>query len=1007
MRRCQHSLFATLICVAFTPAIDANGLLTLDDALADSASLRDVEFIDPRRGWAVGDRGVVLQTTDGGEHWLRVGTPTEHALYGVSFVDERHGWAIGGAIRPYTHESRGVVLATSNGGRDWQVVSQADTPLLRSVCFFDPKNGVAAGDGTPLHPSGVFTTDDGGRHWRPLPGAAVQHWQAADFLLDRVGELAGVVAGLRGVSARAVSRELSPSIGAGDRRGGYGVALSDAATGWLVGDGGMVQVTSDGGKAWGPPPRDPSARLAEWFDWRAVAARGDRVWIAGSPGSIVLSSDDGGRTWQTARTGITTPITAITFTSETHGWAVGELGVVLTTRDGGRTWRTQRAEGHRAAAGLVVATAEQFPTELLATHAAAEGYRTVALAPLVPEASSTASTQLARLGDAAKLVGVDAVDAGWAVPLSEADANLPATDLLRRLDRLTDGQTRELLVSHLQRWLLTYRPEVVVIPASTSESVGLASLLTDATVEAVQRAKQTPPRETGLGPCQVRRVVAVRPELAAEPLAANEVRQTTGDFSSLLGATPAQWRHQARGLLTAEYTAAPPAYRWSVVAGGAAATGRPDLLAGIASPRGGEARRPAAVAPANQLDQLRRIAAKRRNMERLLDQAAGDPAWAGQVVNLTGGLDSEAGAELLSQLAEGYRQAGRLELAADTLYLLARRYPEAPLADASLLWLVRYYASAERSHANERSAGVNARSDTLSNVPSSANVISQLAAPDKSGTLSTADRLERAAALIDFLEQSRPALFAQPAVRVADAATQRARGFGSEADKIALLLSKRSIADDWRRAAQAERWLAKPEGLPPEKPIVECRYTPRRPKLDGQLDDVVWTQTTPVRLAEGRQTDATASVHVAHDEDFLFVAIEATSGETEAIDDAVARPRDADLTSRDRVRMRIDTDRDYTTAYELTIDARGWTHDALWSDSHWDPKWYVAANREGDGWRAEVAIPLAELADPKHLARAAWAVSLEQIRPGKAPAAWPTARAATGSPDVFGLMLFD
>lgn len=986
----------------------ADGRLTLEDALADGASLRGVTFHNTRRGWAVGDRGAVLRTNDGGEHWFRVSTPTDVALGGVSFVDDQFGWAVGGEARPYTHESRGVVLATTNGGQDWQVVSQGDMPRFRSVRFFDRKNGVAAGDGTALHPSGVFTTDDGGRHWRPLPGSEVRHWQAGAFLQDRVGELAAVVAGLRGASARAVDRELSLSGGAGDRRGGYGVALRDPSNGWLVGDGGLVQTTNDGGKAWGPPPRDPPVRLADWFDWRAVAARGDRVWIAGTPGSIILSTEDAGQTWQTYRTGITTPITAVTFVDETRGWAVGELGVILTTRDGGRTWRPQRGEGRHAAAGIVVATADQLPTELLATHAAAEGYRTVVAAPLFPDSPSIASSLSGCLGDAVRMVGADALQPGWSVPLATADADLPADDLLRRLDQLTDGQTRALLVAELQRWLLTYRPAVVVVPAATGDHAGAASLLADATVEAVQRAQQTPPIETGLGPCQVRRVVTVRPELAAEPLAPNETRQTTGDFSSLLGATPAQWRHSARGLLTTEYTAAPAAYRWKTIAGSAAASaGRADLLAGVALARGGNARRPAAVAPASQLDQLRRIAAKRRNMERLLDQAAGDPAWAGQVVNLTGGLDENSGSELLSQLAEGYRKVGRLELAADTLYLLARRYPDAPLADASLLWLVRYYASGERAHVDAGSSANDARSDTLSNVPSNAGAVAQLAAPEKSGTLSTTDRLERAAALIDFFDQARPALFAQPPLRFAEAATQRARGFGADADKIALLLSKRSIADDWRRAAQAERWLAKPEGLPPEKPILACRYAPRRPKLDGQLKDAAWAESSPVSLAQDPTTDPNTKVRVAHDEEFLYVAIEASAADAPTIDRQAARPRDADLAEHDRLRLRIDTDRDYTTAFELTVDARGWTHDAVWGDTHWQPTWYVAADSDAEAWRIETAIPLAELADPKQLARAAWAISLERIRPGEAPAAWPPARTASDSPDAYGLLLFD
>ena len=56
------------------------------------------------------------------------------------------------------------------------------------------------------------------------------------------------------------------------------------------------------------------------------------------------------------------------------------------------------------------------------------------------------------------------------------------------------------------------------------------------------------------------------------------------------------------------------------------------------------------------------------------------------------------------------------------------------------------------------------------------------------------------------------------------------------------------------------------------------------------------------------------------------------------------RQRDADLSAHDRVTLRLDVDRDYTTAFELVVDHRGWTHDACWNDATWNPKWFVAAN---------------------------------------------------------------
>ena len=551
------------------------------------------------------------------------------------------------------------------------------------------------------------------------------------------------------------------------------------------------------------------------------------------------------------------------------------------------------------------------------------------------------------------------------------------------------------------------------------ETSGAAELIGAAIEEAVTLAAKTPPAGTHLAPWRPRRVVVAGPiadgsVATAEGQPEWQQRMSTGDFLPLLGATAAQAARPARGLLADDYEAAPSAFGWRTVLGEPGPSARRgDLLAGLAVARGGDARRPAAATPVGKLDQLRRVAMKRRNVERLLALSAGDPAWAGQVMDLTGGLDAESGAELLRQLADGYRETGRIGLAADTLYLLARRYSDAPLADAALVWLVRYYASGERRHADAQASGSDARPDALANVRSGAAL--SLAPPDRGGSLSSEERLERADRLIDFLRDARPALYADPAMRFAEAAVQRARGFGSSADKTALLLSKQAIAEPWRRAAEAERWLAEPKGLPPEKPMAACRFTPKRPLLDGRFDEGVWAKAEALALrdADSASSAPAATVRFARDEAFLFVAIDAVATAPAEIDRTVARRRDADLADHDRVRLRIDVDRDYTTAFELTVDERGWTSDRLAGDRHWQPTWYVAADAhpaaEGEpgAWRAEAAIPLAELIDPEHAGRAAWAVSLERLRPGEAPASWTLASSGGDSPDAFGLLLLD
>lgn len=59
---------------------------------------------------AVGERGIVLLSDDGGRNWRQIQTPVSIALTAAQFVSESTGWAVG---------HFGVVLHTKDGGETW------------------------------------------------------------------------------------------------------------------------------------------------------------------------------------------------------------------------------------------------------------------------------------------------------------------------------------------------------------------------------------------------------------------------------------------------------------------------------------------------------------------------------------------------------------------------------------------------------------------------------------------------------------------------------------------------------------------------------------------------------------------------------------------------------------------------------------------------------------------------------------------------------------------------
>ena len=53
------------------PALEI-GRNEIPDGWRDDATLHDVHFVNVSTGWAVGNQGVILRTTDGGRNWIEL-----------------------------------------------------------------------------------------------------------------------------------------------------------------------------------------------------------------------------------------------------------------------------------------------------------------------------------------------------------------------------------------------------------------------------------------------------------------------------------------------------------------------------------------------------------------------------------------------------------------------------------------------------------------------------------------------------------------------------------------------------------------------------------------------------------------------------------------------------------------------------------------------------------------------------------------------------------------------
>src|SRR5438128_12580600 len=68
-----------------------------------------------------------------------------------------------------------------------------------------------------------------------------------------------------------------------------------------------------------------------FYDVQALST--DRAFVVGYGGKIIETTD-GGRSWTGHPSGVETALYALRFTDHQHGWVAGQEGVVLHTADG-------------------------------------------------------------------------------------------------------------------------------------------------------------------------------------------------------------------------------------------------------------------------------------------------------------------------------------------------------------------------------------------------------------------------------------------------------------------------------------------------------------------------------------------------------------------------------------------------------------------------------------------------------------------------------------------------
>jgi len=224
------------------------------------ASLTGVYFHDKQNGWAVGHDAIVLQTTDGGEHWQKTyyDPEGETPLFDIWFKDDEHGLAVG---------AYGLYLVSDDGGASWNVSEMNISTNESAVDSIEEKNkaeddddfldsydlhlnSIALSDNGKLYiaaeAGNIYRSDDFGESWMLLPSPYVGSFFGALPVLEDIV----LVFGLRGNLFRSENAGLDwEKIATPTQEMLTNGIITENGQIYITGLGGTILISSDNGKS--------------------------------------------------------------------------------------------------------------------------------------------------------------------------------------------------------------------------------------------------------------------------------------------------------------------------------------------------------------------------------------------------------------------------------------------------------------------------------------------------------------------------------------------------------------------------------------------------------------------------------------------------------------------------------------------------------------------------------------------------------------------------------------
>ncbi len=340
--RLSFAIFLLTFSFVLAPGIALPQGWTQVGTLPTSPNINSIAVASENVIWAVCTAGKVYLSEDGGTTWTlrNTGLPSGD-LYGASALDNMNCWV--GTVT-------GSIYRTTNGGNSWTLQVAVPGSFINGIHMFDMNYGVYTGDptGNGVPYQNRYTTD-GGTTWTLAPHSpigtnefgVINAWDWIDqntFWIGSANTLANATTakifytttGFEG------SWNYTAVQGQGGTQGLYyqAIAFTDAMHGMAGSNGTNLMKTSDGGVTWQPVQAFPvgvSNFAAINFNGLKDGSNTIRLILADAIGYSVFKTTDFGDTYtqETIPAPATAGLQQMVFLNANLGYAGGTAGVVL------------------------------------------------------------------------------------------------------------------------------------------------------------------------------------------------------------------------------------------------------------------------------------------------------------------------------------------------------------------------------------------------------------------------------------------------------------------------------------------------------------------------------------------------------------------------------------------------------------------------------------------------------------------------------------------------------